>query len=284
MLIQEAARDLFGIRAEAQPLAGEFDDNFRLTAADGSQYILKIMRPGCDPAFIDLQCRALERLAGFPVPRPAAPVQTTEDGRLAWLLHCLPGRMLAEISRTPEMLLNLGRLLGQIDCALADFSHPFAHRELKWDLSRAAWIEDHLDCIANPKRRAIVQRIVEQFKNAHPFRDVRRSILHGDANLHNILVEDDRISGLIDFGDLHFGAPVAELAVACAYVSPQETAGIIQGYEETNPLTEPERRVLPLLIQTRLAVSVTNSAWMQTKSADPYVTVSDQDAWKILER
>ena len=74
------------------------------------------------------------------------------------------------------------------------------------------------------------------------------------------------------------------MAVACAYVSPQETAGIIQGYEETNPLTEPERRVLPLLIQTRLAVSVTNSAWMQTKSADPYVTVSDQDAWKILER
>src|SRR5580698_3378139 len=107
MLIQEAARDLFGIRAEAQQLAGEFDDNFRLTADDGSQYILKIMRPGCDPAFLDMQCRALERLAGFPVPRPAAPVKTTQEGRLAWLLHWLPGRMLADVSRTREMLWNL---------------------------------------------------------------------------------------------------------------------------------------------------------------------------------
>ena len=140
MLIQEAAERLFGIRAETYRLPGEFDDNFRLTAADGAQYILKIMRPSCDAAFIDLQCRAMEHLAGFPVPRPAAPVKTTEDGRLAWLLHWLPGSMLADVSRTPEILRNVGRLLGQIDCALADFSHPAAHRELKWDLSRPEWI------------------------------------------------------------------------------------------------------------------------------------------------
>jgi Ser/Thr protein kinase RdoA (MazF antagonist) len=284
MLIQEAARDLFGIPAEAHRLAGEFDDNFHLTACDGAQYLLKIMRPGCDPAFIDLQCRALEHLAGFPVPRPAAPVKTMENGRLAWLLHWLPGCMLADVSRTPEILLNLGRLLGQIDRALADFSHPSAHRELKWDLSRAVWIEEYLDYIADPSRREIVQRILDKFRTTNPFRDVRRSVIHGDANLHNVLVEGNRITGLIDFGDLHFGAPVGELAVACAYVRPQETACIIRGYEETNPLTESEKRVLPLLIETRLAVSVTNAAIEQTKFADPYVTVSERQAWETLER
>jgi Ser/Thr protein kinase RdoA (MazF antagonist) len=284
MLIQEAARDLFGIRAEAHPLPGEFDDNFRLTTADGEQYILKIMRPGCDPAFVEMQVRAMEHLTGFPVPRPATPVKTTRDGRLAWLLHWLPGRMLDEVSRTPGMLLNLGRLLGQIDRALAGFSHPATHRELKWDLARAAWIEDYLDYIPEAVRRDRVRRILDKFKNARPFDNVRRSVIHGDAHLHNVLVDGDRITGLIDFGDLHFGAPVAELAVACAYVLPSETACLIRGYDETNPLTEAEKQVLPLLILTRLAVSVTNSAFEKTKFDDPYVTVSEKQAWETLER
>ncbi len=284
MLIQEAAEDLFGICAEARPLAGEFDDNFHLTAADGSRYILKIMRPGCDPSFVDMQSRALEHLTGFPVPRPAAPVKTTRDGRLAWLLHWLPGRMLAEVSRTPEMLFKIGRMLGQIDRALETFSHPSTHRELKWDLSRAAWIEDYLDYIPESYRRDLVARILARFKNANPFSDVRKSVIHGDANLHNVLVDGNRITGLIDFGDLHFGAPVAELAVACAYLHPQETACVIRGYDEANSLTEREKQVLPLLIETRLAVSVVNAAIQKTKYADPYVTVSERAAWETLER
>jgi Ser/Thr protein kinase RdoA (MazF antagonist) len=284
MLIQEVAEDLFGIRAEAHPLAGEFDDNFRLNTADGSQYLLKIMRRGCDPALVDMQCRAMEHLAGFPVPRPAAPVKITEDGRLAWLLHWLPGRMLADVSRSPELLFHLGRLLGEIDRSLETFSHPLAHRELKWDLARAAWIEPDLESISDPIRRDRVRRIIEAFKNTDPFSGVRRSIIHGDANLHNVLVDENRITGLIDFGDLHFGAPVAELAVACAYVLPHETACLIRGYEQANPLTEREKQVLPLLIETRLAVSVTNAAIQKTKSPDPYVTVSEQQAWETLER
>ena len=133
------------------------------------------MRPGCDPAFIDMQVRAMEHLAGFPVPRPAAPVKTTSDGRLAWLLHWLPGRMLDEVSRTPEMLLNLGRLLGQIDRARRwpHFSHPATHRELKWDLSRAAWIEEYLDYIPDAVGRDRVRRILDKFKKARPFDHVR---------------------------------------------------------------------------------------------------------------
>jgi Ser/Thr protein kinase RdoA (MazF antagonist) len=288
MLIQEVAqgltKDLFGIRAEARPLPGEFDDNFRLTDATGTQYLLKIMRPSCDPAFVDMQHRAMEHLARFPVPRPAAPVKISSDGRLAWLLHWLPGRLLADVPRTPELLFHLGRVLGEVDRALETFSHPLAHRELKWDLARAAWIENDLEYIPDLKRRDRVRRIIQKFRNADPFSGVRRSIIHGDANLHNVLVEENQITGLIDFGDLHFGAPVAELAVACAYVLPSETVCLMRGYDEANPLTEREKQVLPLLIETRLAVSVTNAAMQKTMSPDPYVTVSEQQAWETLER
>jgi Ser/Thr protein kinase RdoA (MazF antagonist) len=270
--------------AESHRLHGEFDENYHLISTGGAEYVLKIMRADCDAAFLDLLIRALDHLKNFPVPRTAGPIEKTGDGRFKWTLHWLPGTQLADVPRTQANLKNLGRLLGRIDRALESFSHPAAHRELKWDLQRAAWIEDYLDYIEDQSRRTLVGGVLDRFKNERPLDKVRRSVIHGDANLHNVLVEGDEITGLIDFGDLHFGAPVSELAVACAYVLPEEMAALATGFEETFPLTDVEREVVPLLILTRLAVSVTNSAFMKTQYPDPYVTVSEKQAWETLER
>jgi Ser/Thr protein kinase RdoA (MazF antagonist) len=270
--------------AESHRLNGEFDDNFHLISTDGAEYVLKIMRAGCDAAFLDLQIRALEHLKDFPVPRTAGPIEKTDDGRFKWALCWLPGAQLADVPRTEAILMNLGRLLGRIDRALESFSHPAAHRELKWDLKRAEWIENYLDYIEDPSRRALVRGVLDRFKSERPLDAVRRSVIHGDAHPHNVLVDGDQITGLIDFGDLHFGAPVSELAVACAYVLPEEMGALASGFEETFSLTDVEREVLPLLILTRLAVSVTNAAYMKTQYPDPYVTVSEKQAWETLEQ
>ena len=141
---ERLARELYGMDATATALPGECDENFRLTASDGQEYALKIMRAGCDRAFLELQSRAFEKLSGLPVPRVSAiesPIAETADGRLVWLLDWLPGRLLADIKpRTPKILQDLGKLLGTIDARLEDFSHPAAHREFKWDIRRAGWI------------------------------------------------------------------------------------------------------------------------------------------------
>ena len=287
---ERLARELFSIEALcARPLPGEFDDNFHLAAAGGSEFLLKIMRAGCAPEFIEMQSRAMEHLRGFPVPQPVGNCKTNPDGRLIWVLRWVPGRMMAEVEHTANMLENLGRLLGGIDAALAGFSHPHAHRELKWNLERAGWIEDYLHYIPEVRRREQVRRILDRFQKTAPFERVRRSVIHGDANTHNVLVEGDSITGLIDFGDLHYGAPVAELAVACAYAALGKTnprfaiERVVTGYQESYPLTDAEAKSVDLLILMRLAVSVTNSAYMKTLSDDPYATISEKQAWEALE-
>ena len=61
--------------------------------------------------------------------------------------------------------------------------------------------------------------------------------------------------------------------------------GVVRGYTEIFPLTDDESRALFPLILARLAVSVTNSAYL--KSVDPasaYVTVSESQAWALLEK
>src|SRR5207249_9634766 len=125
---------------------------------------------------------------------------------------------------------------------------------------------------------------------------LRRSVIYGDANDHNVLVSEPwpqprKIAGLIDFGDMHHGLTASEPAIAAAYAIlgkedplPAATA-IVAGYHRAFQFDERELSVLFPLIATRLAVSVTNSACRKTvKPEDPYVTVSEAPAWEALER
>jgi 4-aminobutyrate aminotransferase-like enzyme/Ser/Thr protein kinase RdoA (MazF antagonist)/murein DD-endopeptidase MepM/ murein hydrolase activator NlpD len=305
---QQLARDLYGLDATATPLNGEFDDNFHLKTSENVEYALKIMRPGCDRALVDLQVAVLHHLRDLPVPRTvnhrgntarnaarsgSPAVETTPDGRFVWLLEWLPGRLWADYRpHTPEMLANLGRMLGRVDRALEGFNDPAAHRELKWDLARADWINEYLHHIDDPKRRKLVQRaMLHHHILAASFECFRRGVIHGDANDHNIIVRDGKIAGLIDFGDVHYGAPVCELAIACAYAAFGENdplaaiQHVVRGYREEYPLTPAELEAVFPLILTRLAVSVTNSAYLKTLDPEhSYVAISETHAWDALEK
>ena len=291
---ERIARDCFGLSGHARPLPAEFDDNFHLKAVDGAEYVLKVMHPGYKRELVDLQCAALRHLAVFPVPCVCGPVTVTQDGRLAWLLTWLPGRLLAETKlSSPEVLSSIGHLLGRVDAALKNFDHPAAHRELKWDLSRAGWIRGYLDHIGDIRRRSTIEQVLANFdaKIAPALARLPHSVIHGDANDHNMIVVAEEVTGLIDFGDIHYAATISELAIACAYApmgSRDVMAGIshvVRAYHRARPLNEDEVELLFPLILTRLAVSLTNSAYLRSiHPDDPYITVSEQAGWRALEQ
>ena len=153
------ARARYGLEAGALSLPGEFDDNFRLSAPDGRLFVLKAMHPARDRGLVALQCAALRHIEGraphLPLPRvvpttagEALTLAPGPDGtpRLVFVLTWLAGTTLAEARpRPPELLADLGRLLGEMDGALRDFEHPGAHRDFPWDLSRASWIKGAVD-------------------------------------------------------------------------------------------------------------------------------------------
>jgi 4-aminobutyrate aminotransferase-like enzyme/Ser/Thr protein kinase RdoA (MazF antagonist) len=308
----QLAREIFGLEADARALPGEYDDNFYLTANDGRGYVLKVMHAGRERSFVDMQCRALQHLARraphVAVPRvcptPSGAVfqnVRAADGseRLVWLLTFLPGTVLADVKpHDPEVLESLGRLLGEMDVALQDFSHPSVERELKWNLARAGWIRDFLHHIGDASRRKLVERFLSLYEAevVPSLPHLRRSVIYGDANDHNVLVsppwpQPRKVAGVIDFGDMHYGLAVSELAIASAYVilrkkNPlQAASAVAAGYHKAFPLEEAELAVLFPLIAMRLAVSVVNSAHRKTLIPDdPYVTVSEAPAWDALER
>src|SRR5713101_9138971 len=264
-------RELYGLAVSARALPGEYDDNFHLTSADGHAFVLKVMHPARERSFIDLQCQALTHLAQrasqLPLPR-VTPNRGGEqftslasaDGstRLVWLLTFVNGTVLAEVRpHPPELLGDLGRFLGEMDAALQTFTHPAAHRELKWDSSRAGWIKDYVKHIAGSKRRALVEKFLSLYEAevVPVLPRLRRAVIYGDANDHNVLVSDPwpqprTIAGVIDFGDVHHGLTVSEPAIAAAYAilgkeDPlQAAAAIFGGYHCAFPLDELELSVL----------------------------------------
>ena len=306
------ARELYGLEASARALPGEYDDNFHLRTSDSRAYVLKVMHPAREQSFIDMQCRALvhlaERAPHLSLPRVVrnlkgelfASIPGAEgSARLVWLLTFVDGRVLAEVRpHSPELLGNLGRFLGEMDAALQTFSHPAAYRELKWDSSRAGWIKSILQHVADAKQRALVERFLALYEAevVPVLPRLRRSVIYGDANDHNVLVSEPwplprKVASVIDFGDMHHGLIVSEPAIAAAYAIlgkkdplPVATA-IVAGYHGAFPLDEMELSAFYALIGARLAVSVTNSAHRKTvKPDDPYVTVSEAPAWEALER
>jgi 4-aminobutyrate aminotransferase-like enzyme/Ser/Thr protein kinase RdoA (MazF antagonist) len=306
------ARRLYGLEAEARALPGEFDDNFRLAAPDGRLFVLKVLHPARDPGLVDLQCAALRHIEGraphLPLPRvvpttagEALTLAPGPDGtpRLVFVLTWLPGTTLAEARpRTPELLRDLGRFLGEMDGALRSFEHDAAHRDFKWDLARASWIRGALGHVEDASRRALVERTLARYEAevTPALPRLRRGVIHGDANDHNVLVGSPRaypraVTGLLDFGDMHRGLVVAEPAVGAAYALLGEAdplsaaAAVVGGFHAAYPLDEQEIAAVFSLVGARLAVSVTNSAIQAKRAAgDPYVTVSEGPAWEALER
>ena len=99
-----------------------------------------------------------------------------------------------------------------------------------------------------------------------------------------------RLAGLIDFGDMIETQTVAEVAVAAAYATfgADDPLGpilpLVAAYHRLLPLTGDELALVDILIRTRLAVSVVNSACRAAAEPDdPYLTVSEGPAWAALE-
>jgi 4-aminobutyrate aminotransferase-like enzyme/Ser/Thr protein kinase RdoA (MazF antagonist)/murein DD-endopeptidase MepM/ murein hydrolase activator NlpD len=306
------ARDLYGLMSAAHPLPGEYDDNFLLQSADGRRFVLKVMHPAREEAFIDMQCRALahiaERAPALALPRVKPSVSSDlfsrvqlDDGaaRFVWLLSYLPGQTLASTKpHSAELLESVGAFLAQLDMALLDFTHPATARDLKWNIAESLWARDHLSVVEDHHRRKLAARFLDLFeREAIPlFPALRRSVIYGDANDHNILVsapgpQPQQVLSVIDFGDMHCGLLVGELAVACAYAALHKehplpaVLPVVAGYHKVLPLREVEIAALFPLICARLGVSVINSAYRRSVLPDdPYVTVSEAPAWAALAR
>jgi len=297
-------KDYYNLEVTIRSLTGEYDFNYLLGDNTGRKYILKIANDEHRYDFFDAQVKIAEHLSKSEVADHFSKyIKTIENNDLTILmvegkkyymrlLSFLEGEFWMKLPvRSDELHIDLGRFLGKMDNALENFSHPAMHRHYVWDISNAADANRKLHCIKNHERRRIAGYFLLQFETeVLPFISaLRHAYAHHDANDTNILVQGDKISGLIDFGDMVYTALINNLAVACTYAmmnhsDPLRAASlVVQGYHSSYPLKEQEIDLLYYLIAARLCISVTQSAFNASiETNNEHHFISEIPAWDLL--
>jgi Ser/Thr protein kinase RdoA (MazF antagonist) len=281
-------RECYGLDGRAVRLTGERDENFKVTAADGSAYVFKVAHPAENPAVTDLTTAALLHLesedAALPCPRVVRGrggishvCFSDERGaqRTARLLTYLAGRPLGHGAHSPGLRAECGRLGGRLIRALRSFRHPAAHRAIVWDVRHAAHLAVLLGQVPGFPCRgealAVLERIVPRIESQLP--RLRQQIVHNDLNTKNILVtETGEVTGIIDFGDMTWTAVIADVAVTAAEHIPEncragsgaaaESVGdVANAYHESVPLSAEELDLLGTLVAARLVANLVVHEW-----------------------
>ena len=312
------ARDFFGFDASARQLPSERDQNFHLTCRTGEQYVLKVANATESVEVLEFQNQVMMHIARNkdrlePGIVAAPEICTSINGEqimsmeglegathFVRLLTYLPGKPLARVRpHDAHLLTDLGRFFGGLDRILADFDHPAAHRDFHWDLKNAGRVVNRtIGFIDDPVKGDLIKRFLERFQTQiePQLQRLPTSVIHNDANDYNVLVEPhgkwrNRVSGVIDFGDMVFTYTVCEVAIACAYAMLNKTdslaaaAHIVAGYHQNRPLTELELEVLFDLICMRLCMSVCHAANQTRFEPDnEYLRISEKPVWALLKK
>ena len=171
-----------------------------------------------------------------------------------------------------------------------DFDIPAAHRNHRWNLAEADQHEDKIALIDDPGKQGLLQWAYAGFHAVRPrLAALPHQVIHGDAHDENVLVEGDRVCGLIDFGDCCYNPTVNDLAICLTYLmmrrdDPLEVADlVIAGYQAVRALTDEELDLLYPLICARLAVSVCIANKRKTIDPDnPNWFGGENAAWRLL--
>jgi 4-aminobutyrate aminotransferase-like enzyme/Ser/Thr protein kinase RdoA (MazF antagonist) len=310
------ARQHYGLDPDLiTPLPGERDQNFLLRPRDSRAFVLKLSQLGEERALLQCQDEVLERLHAarttYTFPRvqrslKGEAIVGVEDGGGAryWmrLVAFVEGQPLATVRpHPPELLRQIGALLGAVDRILQDYTPPALVRALPWDAcSATAVLNQHLAELPGARQERVLSVLTLLSRAAPTLERLRRSVIHNDGNDYNIIVQPPhrsapfqpmRLAGLIDFGDLLHSWTIAEVAVAAAYVMMGKNdpvaaaAALVSGYHAEFPIPEHEIEAIFPLICARLALSVTLAAVQRKARPDnEYLSISEQSAWTLLEQ
>lgn len=306
---EKLAKEVFGVTGNASALDSERDCNYRIKTGADKDWIIKIVNASEPKVESEFQTALLRHLANansklaVPYLKPslsgdmlASATSASGENHALRLVGWLLGTPLAQVTRTFELLRNLGRSLGELDHALQGFIHAGAVRDLDWDLRHAGRARTRLHFIRDAGKKALLERFITRFETlVEPkLANLRAQVIHNDANDWNILVDNqdhEKIAGLIDFGDAVHTVLIAEVAIACAYAALDTqdpmgaAAALASGFHEKYPLKAEEIDLLYDLIAMRLVTSVTFSASRHDQTADnPYLAISEAPAWRLLEK
>ncbi len=254
-------------------------------------------------ALIDAESKALLYLQKDPNSRTPLPIpfkdgSYTKNIKIAnqlvtcRLLSFLEGEFMGDAKVSGKMASSLGSFLAHLNVSLFKFeNHVIRSRKCEWDIQQLALNRKYIKDIPVIAKQNLVRYFFLQFeqKVIPVASELRMNYIHSDANEWNVLLKNNQINGLIDFGDMVYAPLINELATALTYICYDKESyyefilPLVHAYHKIIPLEKKEVSILYYLIAAKLCISVCHSA--HAKKQDPenaYASSSEKNAWKML--
>lgn len=231
------------------------NESYFVDAAEG-RFVARVYRNTADPSRVRDEHDLLGRLSvqelPFQVPMPMrtesgdtlAVLETPDGPRLAALFARIPGEPAALDVPSARIA---GRALAQVDLAMGRLDLPVRAPATIRDVHPLVPDPfEAIDALDLGPRATRMRDLVEQVDATHDAiaGSLPRQIVHGDFAFINVLVEDGRVTGLLDF---EFAGPDLRAAdLACAMYITTVRGGAGQRWKLLEALTAGYRRLLPL--------------------------------------
>ena len=289
------ARDRFGIDGTPCELPGYEDVNTRIESWVGTSWVLKVSPSTSDLSTIHLTQEAMGAVdsSAFACPQ-AVPTKAGElyaklpNGSIARLHTWVDGVSYADRGHPQAAAVSIGRTAGEIVECLSTISSDAQRTDTRWDLRYCVnTIESLAHHLTATAQRSMIDAVVDRISTV-PMDDLPVQVIHGDLNTSNLLLEDDTVVGVIDFGDARSTIRIAELAIACAYAMQHQddpitvASQVCMGYREFSEPSDIEAAHLFDLILGRLATSVCVAASLPNTNPHRHDTVDA--TWELLAR
>ncbi len=267
-----------GDLVSAKGIAEGVSNSNWLVETSEARFILTMYERRIDTADLPFFLGLLDHLseAGCPVPRTihdtAGNAWRMVDGKAVALIEFLPG--VSPTSPEPAQARAVGRALARAHLTARDFPmarvNDLAPADMLGILRQCGTAALHGIDTELPAILEIGAGILRKWPERLP-----ESIIHSDLFPDNVLMLGDRVTGMIDFYFACTGAMAYDLAVTHAAwcFDARGTRfddglgrALVEGYEETRPLTDSEQSALPLLAEGACLRFIASRAqdWLET--------------------
>jgi aminoglycoside phosphotransferase (APT) family kinase protein len=214
-----------------EPLGFGWDNTAFLV---NGEFVFRFPRRQIAADFLAHELRVLPALAGrFPLPIPNPIFIGVPSERFGWPFggyRHLAGRTACSAGLTPAQRWAMAPAVGQFLKALHQISAAEAQQfgappDLIGRLDPVRRIPQAHEQLEEIARLGLIpetstyRKIIDDTATARP--PQAQALVHGDLYVRHLLVDDDaRLSGIIDWGDVHSGDPALDLSIAFSFLPP----------------------------------------------------------------
>ncbi len=241
---------------ELQGIASGIENtNYFVTTSNGRFVLTLFEILGADelPFYLNLMAHLARH--GIPCPNPVANRFNQFLGTLNGRPACIVSRLSGKSTTTPNDLqcAAIGAMLGQVHIAGQSFSQIMPNpRGAQWRAETARQVRPFL----NERQAALLESEVALHAQ-HDWSSLPQGVIHADLFRDNVLLEKDRIGGLIDFYFACSDALLYDVAITvndwCMHtdgtLDRTKTRILLRAYHAVRPLLDGEHRAWPQMLR-----------------------------------